>query len=77
MWKPYHYSIVETVEPFKLHSAAISYIHKLFVHLQMLLIGMWEISHTVTTTDISPDLKELADILVDISVETFSLRYYG
>jgi hypothetical protein len=43
----------------------------------MLLIGMWEISHTVTTTDVSPDLKELADILVDISVETFSLRYYG
>ncbi len=49
----YHYFIVETVEPFKLHPEAMSYIHTMFVRLQMLLIGIWGNSHTVTTTDVS------------------------
>jgi hypothetical protein len=32
-------------------------------------MGIWQHSYTVTTTDISPDLGELAEILDDVSVE--------
>ena len=47
------------------------------MHLQMLWIGIWLHTHTITITspDIPPDLGVLADILGDVSMETMSLRY--
>ncbi len=63
------------VEPFKLHPTSMSYIYEVFEHLKQLLMGIWQHIHTVTTTEVSPDLGELAEILDDVSVEMIPLRY--
>jgi hypothetical protein len=44
------------------------YIYKVFEHLEQLWMGIWQHTHTVTTTEVSPDLGELAEILDDVSV---------
>ena len=75
VWKLFHYAIVEAVEPFKLHLTSMLYIYKVFEHLLQLWIGIWQHIHTVTTTDVSPDLGELAEILDDVSVEMIPLCY--
>ena len=69
--------MVEAVEPFKLHPTSMSYKYDVFEHLQLLWMGIWLHTQTVTTTDVSPDLGELAEILVlgDASVQTIPLRY--
>jgi hypothetical protein len=54
--KPCHYALVEAVEPFKLHPMSMSYIYEVFEHLLRLWMGIWLHTHTVTTTDTSPDL---------------------
>ncbi len=36
-------------------------------------MGIWQHTHTVTTTEVSPDLGELAEILDDVSVEMIPL----
>jgi len=41
MCKPYHYAIVEAVEPFKLHPTSMSYKYEVFEHLQLLCIDIW------------------------------------
>ncbi len=70
-----HY-IVEAVEPFKLHhSTPMPYIHKVFEHLQLLWMSICLHTHTITATDISPDLGELTEIQGDVSVETIPLGY--
>ena len=51
------------------------YICKVFEHLKQLWMGIWQHIHTVTTTEVSPDLGEFADILDDVSVEMISLQY--
>jgi hypothetical protein len=39
-------------------------------------MGIWLHTHTVTTTDVPPDLGELAESLVsDAGVQTIPLRY--
>ena len=38
-------------------------------------MGIWQHIHTVTTTEVSQDLGELAEILDDVSVEMIQLRY--
>ncbi len=38
-------------------------------------MGIWQHIHTVTTTDVSPDLGEFAEILDDVNVKTIPLRY--
>jgi hypothetical protein len=76
MWKWSHYAIVEGVEPFKLHPTSMSYIYKVFEHLIQLWMGIWQHIHTITTTDISPDLGELAEILDEINVKTIPIRYH-
>ncbi len=73
--KPCHYALVEAVEPFKLHPMSLSYIHKGFECLLRMWMGIWLYTHTVTTTDASPDLWELAEILPDASVQTMPLRF--
>jgi len=67
--------MVEAVEPFKLHPTSMSYIYKVFEHLKQLWVRIWQHTHTVTTTEVSPDLGELAEILDDASVEMIPLRY--
>ena len=75
MWTRSHYAIVEAVEPFKLHPISMSYIYKVFEHLEQLWMGIWQHTHTVTTTEVSPDLGEFAEILDDVSVDKIPLRY--
>jgi hypothetical protein len=38
--KPCHYTLIETIEPFKLHSMAMSYIYEVFEHLLRLWMGI-------------------------------------
>ena len=52
----------------------MSYIYEVFEHLKQLWMGIWQHIHTVTTTDVSPDLGELAEILDDVSVEMIPIR---
>jgi hypothetical protein len=72
--KPYHYAIVEAVEPFKLHITSMSYLYEVLEHLQLLGMGIWMHIHSVTTTDVSIDLGELAESLGDVSVQTIPIR---
>ncbi len=71
-----HLAMVETVERFKMHPTSMSYLYEVFEHLQLLLMGIWLHTHTVsTTTDVSPDFGELAEIPGDASVQTIPLCY--
>jgi hypothetical protein len=36
---------------------------------------IWQHTHTVTTTEVSPDLGDFAEIIDDVSVEMIPLRY--
>jgi hypothetical protein len=66
--------MVEAVEPFKLHITSISYLYEVFEHFQLLCIDLWMHIHSVTTTDVSPDLRELAESLrEDARVQTIPL----
>ena len=67
--------MVEAVEPFKLHPTSMSHIYKVFEHLKLLWMGIWQHTNNVTTTELSPDLGELAEILDDLSVEMIPLHY--
>ncbi len=53
----------------------MSYIYKVFEHLEQLWMGIWQHTHTDTTTEVSPDFGELAEILDDVSVEMIPLRH--
>ena len=64
--QPYHYAIGEAVEPFKLHPTSMSYLYEVFEHLQLLCVDIWVHTHSVTITDFSPDLGELAKSLGDV-----------
>ena len=75
IWIWSHYSNTEVVEPFKLHPTSMSYKCKVFEHLKQLWMGIWHHIHTVTTTDVSPDLGELAEIIDNVNVKTIPLRY--
>ena len=48
---------------------------EVFERLKQLWMGIWQHSHTVTTTELSPDLGEFTEILDDVSVELIPLRY--
>jgi hypothetical protein len=43
---------------------------------QTVVDGIWQQTHTVTTTEVSPDLEEFAEILDDVSVEMITLCYH-
>ena len=74
MCKPYHYAMVEGVDSYKLHPTFMSYLYKVFEHLQLLCVDIWLNTHSVIITDVSPDLGELAESLGDVSVQTIPLR---
>jgi hypothetical protein len=72
--KQYHLAMVETVETLKLHP------HSCHTYMRCLIIfncciDIWLHTHAITTTDVSPDLGELAESLGDGSVQTIRLRY--
>jgi hypothetical protein len=52
------------------------YIYKVLEHLQQLWMGIWQHIHSVTTTEISPDLGEFAEVLDDVNVEMIPIRYH-
>ncbi len=60
---------------FQLHPMSMSYIYEVFEHRLRLWMGIWLHTHTITTTDTSPDLWELAEILPDASVQTMPLHF--
>ena len=66
--------MVEAVEPFKLHPTFMSYKYEVFEHHQLLGMGIWQHTHSVIITDVSPVLGELAESLGDASVQTMPLR---
>jgi len=53
----------------------MSYIYKVFDVLKQLWMGIWQHTHTVTTTEVSPDLGEFTEKLVDVSVEMIPVYY--
>jgi len=53
----------------------MSYIYKVFEHLEQLWMGIWQHTHTVATTDLSPVLGEFAEILDNVSVGMIQLHY--
>jgi len=67
--------MVEAVEPFKLHPTSMSYIYNMFEHIKQLWMGIWQHTHTVTTTEHSLDLGKFTEIVDDVSVEMIPLRY--
>jgi hypothetical protein len=68
-----HYIFNEAVEPFKMHPMSMSYIYERFEHLLRLWMGIWLHTHTITTTDASPDLEKLTESVPDASVQTTML----
>ncbi len=70
-----YYALVDTVEPFEPHPKSMSYIYEVFEHFLRLLFGKWLNTHTVNTTDASPDFERLAEIPPDASVQTMPLRF--
>jgi len=53
----------------------MSYKYKVFEHLKQLWMGIWQHNHTITTTEVSPDLGEFSEILDDVSVEMIPVHY--
>ncbi len=70
--KPCHYI---AVEPYKLHPMSMSYLYEVFEHLLRLWMGIWLQTHTNTTTDVSPDLWELGEIIPDACVQTMPICF--
>ncbi len=70
-----HHILFEAVEPFKLNPMFMSYLYEVFERLLRLWMGIWLHTHTVTTTDASPDFKRLTEILPDASVQFMPLRF--
>ena len=69
------YLTLEAADPFKVHPTSLSITHEVFVHLQMLCMGIWLHTHTATTTEATQDLGQMAEILGDVSVRTIPLHY--
>jgi hypothetical protein len=52
----------------------MTYIYWVFENLKQLWMGIWQHTHTVTTTEVSPDLGEFTEIQDDVSVEMIPVR---
>ncbi len=73
--KPCHYALIQAVKPFKLHSMSMAYPYERYEHLLRFWTGIWLHIHIVTTTDTSPDLWKLAEILPFASAQTMPLHF--
>ena len=38
-------------------------------------MGIWQHIHTITTTEVSPDVGKFAEIIDDVNVKTIPIRY--
>ncbi len=65
----------ECVSSCNIMSSALLLAQCHFEHLEQLWMGIWQHTHTVTTTEVSPDLGEFTEILDDVCVEMIPLRY--
>jgi hypothetical protein len=74
--KSCHYALVEAVDSFKLHPMSISYTYEVFQHPLRFWMGIRLHTYTITTTEASPDLGMLAEILPDASVQNMPLHFY-
>jgi hypothetical protein len=54
----------------------MSFIYKVFEHRKQLWMRIWRHIHSVTTSEVSPDLGEFAEILDDVNVEMIPIRYH-
>ncbi len=54
----------------------MSSIYKVLEHLQLLWMGIWPLTQTDTTTDITPDVGGLAENLGDASLQIMSLVHH-
>jgi hypothetical protein len=52
----------------------MSFMYNVFEHLKQLWMGIWRHIHSVTTTAVSPDLGEFAEILDDVNVEMIPIK---
>jgi len=76
MSKLSQYAITEAVEPFKLHPTSMLYIYKVFEHLKQLWMEIWQRIHSVTTTEVSPDLGKFSEIIYDdVNVKMIPRHY--
>ena len=66
--------MAEVVESFKLHPASFYTYMGCLITCPCCGWGMWMQPHTITTTNIPPNLGEQAEILDDGPVKTMSLR---
>jgi hypothetical protein len=73
--KPCPYTLVEAVEPFKLHPMSMAYIYEVFERLFRMWMGIWILINMDTTIDAFQVLWELAVILPDASVQTMPLNF--
>jgi hypothetical protein len=53
----------------------MSYISKVFEHFEQLWMGIWQHTHTATTTEVSPDLGKFSEIIDDVNVEMIPIHY--
>ena len=54
----------------------MSFIYKVFEHCKQLWMGIWRHIHTVTTTEVSPDLGKFSEILDDVNAEMIPIHYH-
>jgi hypothetical protein len=47
----------------------------MFEYIKQLWMGIWQHTHTVATTEVSPDLGEFTEIIYDVSVKMIPLCY--
>ncbi len=74
-WVKSYHALVEAVKPFKLHPMSTTYIYEVFERLLRLWMGIWLHTNSITTTDTSPDLEGLAEILPIANVQTMPLCF--
>ncbi len=56
-------------------SVSMPYLYEVFEHLLRMWMGIWLHTHTITTTDASPDLGKMDEIQSDASVQTMPLCF--
>jgi hypothetical protein len=54
---------------------SMAYIYEVFERLLRLWMGIWLHTHTIFTTDTSPDLGKLAEFIPDASVQIMPLCF--
>ncbi len=75
MCKGCHLSMVEAVEPFKLHPTSMTYMCKVFEHNLLMWMGIQMHTKGISITTVSEDLGEVVETLCHESAQTKPLCY--